>query len=112
MWYVCDVLCAVLNVRVRCFVVRGCAVSRRYLNVCYCNMFSVVNMALDHFKFCVVCINGRRCVGCSECNFVSNECNELTSCLLQHIGSHGGEFMYFWCVCLVSLIVMTSACVS
>ena len=33
MWYVCDVLYAVLYVRVSCFVVRGCAVSRRYINV-------------------------------------------------------------------------------
>ena len=31
MWYVCDVLYAVLYVRVSCFVVRGCAVSRRYI---------------------------------------------------------------------------------
>ena len=34
----------------------------------------------------------------SECN-VSNECNEPTSCILQHIGTHGGEVMYFGCVC-------------
>ena len=27
MWYVCDVLYAVLYVRVSCFVVRGCGVS-------------------------------------------------------------------------------------
>ena len=32
-WYVCDVLHAVLYVRVSCFVVRGCAVSMRYINV-------------------------------------------------------------------------------
>ena len=38
---------------------RGCAVSRRYIYVCYCDMFSVVNVYLDHLKFCVVCINGR-----------------------------------------------------
>ena len=31
MWYVCDVLYAVLYVPVRCFVVRGCAVYRRYI---------------------------------------------------------------------------------
>ena len=43
MWYVCDVLYAVLYVHVTCFVVRGCAVSRRYKNVCNCDMFSVVN---------------------------------------------------------------------
>ena len=47
MWYVCDVLYAVLYVRVNCVVVRGCAVSSRYINVCNCDM-------------------------CSECNVVSN----------------------------------------
>ena len=52
----------VLYVCVNCFVVRGCAVSRRYIDVCYCDMFNVVNVYLDHFKFCVVCINGRRYV--------------------------------------------------
>ena len=41
-----------------CFVVRGCAVSRRYIHVCNCDVFSVVNMYLDHLKFRVVCING------------------------------------------------------
>ena len=60
MWYVSDVLYAVLYVRVRCFVVRGCAVSRRYINLCNCDMFSVINVYLDHLKFCVVCINDRR----------------------------------------------------
>ena len=41
-WYVRDVLYAVLYVRVSCFVVRVCAVSRRYISVCNCDMFSVV----------------------------------------------------------------------
>ena len=40
------------------------------------NMFSVVNVYLDHLKFCVVCIDGPRYVCCSESNVVSNECNE------------------------------------
>ena len=62
-------------------------------------MFSVLNMYLDHFKFCVMCIDGRRYVCCSECNAVSNECNEPTSCLVQPIGTHGGEVMYLGCVC-------------
>ena len=91
MWYVCDVLYAVLYVRASCFVVRGCAVSRRYLHVCNCDMFSIVNVYLDHLKFCVVCINGRRYVCCSECYVVSDECIEPTSCLVQPIGTHGGE---------------------
>ena len=38
---------------------RGCAVSRRFIDVCNCDMFSVVTVYLDHLRFCVVCINGR-----------------------------------------------------
>ena len=49
-----------LYVRVSCFVVRGCGVSRSYIVVFYCDMFRVVNVYHDHLKFCVVCINGRR----------------------------------------------------
>ena len=89
MCYVCD---AVLYVCVCCFVVRRCAVSRRYIAVCYCDMFSVVNL-----KFCVVCIDGRRYVCCSACDVVSNECNEPTSCLVQPIVAHCCEVMYFGC---------------
>ena len=70
MWYVRDVLYAVLYDRVNCFVVRRCAVSRRYINVCNCDMFSVVYVYLDHLKFCVVCIDGRRYICCSEYNVV------------------------------------------
>ena len=36
-------------------------------------------------------------VCCSECNVVSNECNEPTSCLVQSIGAHCCEVMYFGC---------------
>ena len=88
-----------LYVRVSCFVVRGCAVSRRYINVCNCDMFSVVNVYLDNLKVCVVCIDGRRYVWCSKCNVVSNVCNEPISCLVQPIGTYGDEVMYFGCVC-------------
>ena len=97
--YVCDVRYAVLFLRVRCFVVHGCAISRSYINICNCDMFSVGNEYRDDLKFCVVCINGRRYVCCSEYNVVSNECNKTTPCLLQPIGTHGGEVMYFECVC-------------
>ena len=99
---VCDMFamyCIVLYVCVSCFVVCGCAVSRRYIDVCYCDMFSAVNVYLDHFKFCVVCINGRRYVCYGECYVISNECDELTSCLVQPIGTHDGEVMYFGFVC-------------
>ena len=99
MWYVCDALYTVLYVRVSCFVVHGCAVSRRYINGCNCDMFSVVNVYLEHLKFCVVCINRLIYVCCSECNVVSNKCNEPTPCLVQPISMHGGEVMYFGCVC-------------
>ena len=58
-------------------------------------MFSVVNVYIDHLKFCVVCINVRKYVCCSECNVVSNECNEPTSCLVQPIGTHDGEVICF-----------------
>ena len=91
MWYVRDVLYAVLYVRVSCFVVRGCGVSRRYIDVCYCDMFSAVNVYHDHLKFCVACINSRRYVCCSECDVVSNEYNEPTFCLVQPIGAQSSS---------------------
>ena len=46
-----------------------------------------------------MCIDGRMYVCCSECNVVSNECNEPTFWLVQPVGTHGGEVMYFGCVC-------------
>ena len=67
MWYVCDVLYSVVYVRVNCFVVRGCVVSRWYINVSGSDVFSVGNMYLDHLKLYFVCINGRRYVCGSEC---------------------------------------------
>ena len=51
-------LYAVLYIRVNCFVARGCAVSSMYKYVCNCDVSSVVNVYLDHLKFCVVCIYG------------------------------------------------------
>ena len=78
----CDVLYAVLYVRVNCFVVRGCAISRRYINVCNSDGFSVVNVYHDHLRLYVVCINGRRYVCCGEYYIVSNECDKSTSCLV------------------------------
>ena len=59
MRYVYDALYAVLYVRVRCLVVRGCGVSKRYIiHVCYCDMFSVVIVYLDHLKLCVLMVEG------------------------------------------------------
>ena len=35
--------------------------------------------------------------GMSECDVVSKECNKSTSCLVQPIGAHCCEVMYFGC---------------
>ena len=50
MWYVSGVLYAVVYVCVSCLVLRGCAVSSRYINVSNCDMFSVVNVYLDYLN--------------------------------------------------------------
>ena len=66
---------------VRCCMqccMRVCAVLRRYINVRNSDVSSIVNMYPDNMKFCVVCINVRRYVCCSECYVVSNECDEPT----------------------------------
>ena len=63
-------------------------------------MFAIVIclvLIMCTLKFCVVCIDGRRYVCCSVCNVVSNACNEPSSCLVQPIGSHCCEVMYFGC---------------
>ena len=100
MGYVFDVLYVILYIHVSCFVVRGCAVSSRYINVFNCHMLSFGDVYLDHLKLCVVCIDGRSYVCCSDYNVISNECNKPTSCLVQPIGAHGGERMLFL-VCLL-----------
>ena len=40
---------------------------------CNSDVLSVVNMYIEHLKFYVVSINGRRYVYCIECYVVSNE---------------------------------------
>ena len=42
-----------------------------------------------------MCINGRRYDCCCECDVVSNECDEPTSCIVQPIVAHCCEVMYF-----------------
>ena len=34
-------------------------------------------------------------------NVVFDKCDELTPCLVQPVGEHGGEVMYFWSVCFL-----------
>ena len=46
-------------------------------------------------------IDGRGYACCSECNVVSNECNEPISCVVQPIGTSGGKVIYFGCVCFM-----------
>ena len=94
MWYVRDVLYAVFYVHVSCFVVRGCGVSRRYIDVCYCDMFSVVNVYLDHLKFCVVGINSGGAIWLNPfatvvfgvCSAVTVECCVLYPCCMGVFG--------------------------
>ena len=92
MWYVCDVLYAVLYVRFSCFVVRGCAISRKYIHVCNSDMFSIVNVYLDHLKFCVVCINVERM------SVVVNVMLSLMN-LMSTPPASCDLVMYFVCVC-------------
>ena len=116
MWYVCDVLHAVLYAHDSCFVVRRCALSSRDIYVCNCEVFSVVNVYLDHLKFCVVCIYGRRYACCSTCNVASDECDEHTPSLYNLSVRTEVKLCTFRVfalgVSLVSCIVMISACVS
>ena len=46
-----------------------------YIDVCYCDICSVVNVYLDHLNFRVVYINDRRYFCCGECYVVSDECD-------------------------------------
>ena len=65
-----------------------------------------------------MCIN----VCCSECYIVSNECDEPNPCIVQPIGAHGSEVMYFGSFCFRSelgllncddiCVLMESSCVS
>ncbi len=97
MWYVGDVLNAVLYVRVNCLVMLGCGVARRYVNVCDGDGFSAINVYLDQLKFYIVCVDGRRYVCCSECYVVFYESDEPTPSFVRPVGPHGGVILYFRC---------------
>ena len=62
MWYACDVLHTVLYVRVRCPVVRGCAVWRRYIDVGKCDVDLQYEISLTFIAglvcLCGVCSHG------------------------------------------------------
>ena len=44
-----------------------------------------------------MCINSHRFVCCGACYVVSNVCDEASYCLVQPIGAHCCEVMYFGC---------------
>ena len=48
-------------------------------------MVSVVNVYLAHLKFCVVCIDGRKYVCCSECNVELGflNCDDICMCVVN-----------------------------
>ena len=90
--------------------------SRRYKNVCNCDMFRVVNLYLDHLKLWVVCIDGE---GMSVVVYVMLSlmsvmipppvlCN-LSARTVVKLCTLG---VFALGVSLVSGIVMISACVS
>ena len=54
---------------------------------------------LDHLKFWVVCIDGKRYVCCSACKVTSNEYNEPIPYIVKPVGTHGGEVMHFGHFC-------------
>ena len=81
MWYVCDVLYAVMYVHVSCFVVCGCDVSRRHIDVFNCDVFSVVTVCIDHLKLSVVCINGQMFV-LRVCLLIECEGGRVTAILV------------------------------
>ena len=61
----CAVLYVVLYVRVNCFVVRGCIVSRRYINVCNNNgMLSLTSVMSPPPDLCDLSV----CTGVKLCS--------------------------------------------
>ena len=72
MWYVGDVL----NVCVDCFVVGGCAVTRRYVG--NCDMFSVVNVYL--VALCCVYLWSKVCLRYSAMVSLMNVMSPPLSC--------------------------------
>ena len=56
--YVCDVLYAVLYVCVCCFVVSGCAVSRSYIDVYYCLVVLMCTLTILSSVLCVLMVEG------------------------------------------------------
>ena len=57
-WYVCDVMFAVFYVRVNCFVGRGRAVSRKFMNVCNSDMLLICTLTIISSGVCVLIVEG------------------------------------------------------
>ena len=74
-------LCAVCSVVCPCQLfcsVWMCCLEEVYINVCNSDVFSVVNMYLDHLKVYVGFINGQIYVCYSKYYVDFNECDEAT----------------------------------
>ena len=84
-----------------CLVVCGCAVSRRYIDVCYCDMFSVVNVYLDHLKFvlCVLMVEGMSVVVNVMVSLMSVKSPPHVLCNLS-VHTVVSEVMHFGCFSL------------
>ena len=104
MCYLCDILYTVVCVRVNCVIVRGCAVSRRYIHVCNSDVFSAVNMYLDHLKFCIVCIRAHLFVNFALYCVVM--CRVVFHCAVLYY-----DVFYYIVVCCVVLCCTVMRCV-
>ena len=104
MWYVRDALYALLYAR-------GCGVSRRYIDVCYCDMFSVVNVYIDHLKLCVLIVKGMSVVVNVMLSLMSVMSSPPALCNLS-VRTAVKLCILALEVSLASSIVMMSACVS
>ena len=75
-------------------------------SVMFGTLFGVFSVMWSEFlmtMYCMQCCMSVSavllCVDVLSGGGLSNECDEPTSCLVQPIGAHGGEVMYFGCVC-------------
>ena len=72
--------------------------TNKYMNNSRCYVYdsAVCSVVCPFLVFCSACMDD----GCGVSHVVSNECDEPTPTLVQPIGVHGGEVMYFRSFCL------------
>ena len=64
-------------------------------------MFTVIDVYLDHLEFCVVLLVVKSMSVVVNVMLSLMSVMNPTSCLVQPIGMHGGDVMYFGGVCLI-----------